>query len=72
VAPFFTPEWGDIPAKRWCIHPRAKPVPARRSALAFLHAGVTFCCRGSGSGLSSNPAWFFSGWLSKIQQQIFP
>jgi hypothetical protein len=32
VAPFFTPEWGDIPAKRWRIHPRAKP--------------VAFCCRG--------------------------
>jgi hypothetical protein len=27
------------------IHER-KYVPARRSALAFLHAGVAFCCRG--------------------------
>jgi len=32
MAPFFTPKWGDIPAKRWRIHPRAKP--------------VAFCCRG--------------------------
>jgi len=46
VAPFFTPKWGDIRAKHWRIHPRAKPVPARRSALAFLHEGVAFCCRG--------------------------
>jgi len=58
MAPFFTPEWGDIPAKRWRIRPRAKP--------------VAFCCRGSGSGLSPNPTWLFSGRLSKIQQQIFP
>jgi hypothetical protein len=26
MAPFFTPEWGDIAAKRWRIHPsRQKP-----------------------------------------------
>jgi len=35
VSPFFTPEWGDIPAERWRIHPRAKP--------------VAFCCRGTGA-----------------------
>jgi len=28
------------------IHPRAEPVPARRSVLAFLHAGVVFCAGG--------------------------
>ena len=32
MAPFFTSKGGDIPAKRWRIHPRAKP--------------VAFCCRG--------------------------
>jgi hypothetical protein len=32
VAPYFTPQWGDIPAKRWRIHPRPK--------------AVAFCCRG--------------------------
>jgi hypothetical protein len=32
VVPYFTPQRGDIPAKRWRIHPRAKP--------------VAFCCRG--------------------------
>jgi hypothetical protein len=26
VAPYFTPQRGDIPAKGWRIHPRAKPV----------------------------------------------
>jgi hypothetical protein len=31
VAPYFTPQRGDIPAKRWRIYPRAKP--------------VAFCCR---------------------------
>ena len=26
LGPYFTPKWGDIPAKRWCIHPsRQKP-----------------------------------------------
>jgi len=35
VAPYFTPQRGDIPAKRWRIHPRAKP--------------VAFCCRGKSS-----------------------
>jgi xanthine dehydrogenase iron-sulfur cluster and FAD-binding subunit A len=28
----FTPQWGDIPAKGWRIHPRPK--------------AVAFCCRG--------------------------
>jgi hypothetical protein len=32
VVPYFTPQRGDIPAKRWRIHPLAKP--------------VAFCCRG--------------------------
>jgi hypothetical protein len=29
---YFTPRWGDIPAKRWRIHPRPE--------------AVAFCCRG--------------------------
>jgi hypothetical protein len=29
---YFTPRWGDIPAKGWRIHPRPK--------------AVAFCCRG--------------------------
>jgi len=33
AAPYFTPQWGDIPAKRWRIHPRPK--------------AVAFCCRGN-------------------------
>jgi hypothetical protein len=31
----FTPQWGDIPAKGWRIHPRPK--------------AVAFCCRGKKS-----------------------
>ena len=36
-SPHFTPQWGDIPAKGWCIHPRPK--------------AVVFCCRGKSEGL---------------------
>jgi hypothetical protein len=36
VAPYLTPQWGDIPAKRWRIHPRPK--------------AVAFCCRGNDYG----------------------
>jgi hypothetical protein len=32
VAPYLTPQWGDIPAKCWRIHPRPKAVAS--------------CCRG--------------------------
>jgi acetoin utilization protein AcuB len=45
VAPYFTPQRGDIPAKRWRIHPRAKP--------------VAFCCRGKREKVIPNDLWSF-------------
>jgi len=46
VAPYFTPQRGDIPAKRWRIHPRAKP--------------VAFCCRGKLVGGTLSPSLLFA------------
>jgi len=56
MAPFFTPEWGDIPAKRWRIHPRAKP--------------VAFCCRGE-EGQTKIPPFSRGEFLLNLETQSF-
>jgi hypothetical protein len=56
VAPYLTPQWGDIPAKCWRIHPRPKAVAS--------------CSRGE--SLQKSNFLFYNRNLSQLSIKIFP